>query len=485
MPEYKWNVLILTTIGMFMLSLDGSILNIAIPVLMVDLAAPFEVSQWLSIIFLLVMAITLIGFGRLADLRGKRKFFLTGLIIFTVGSFLSAIAITGEQLIVFRAIQAIGASLIAATAIAMITEIFPKQETGKALGINVAGIYLGLVLGPILGGVLVQALTWRSIFYLNVPIGIGLIILSYLKVKQSEVIVREEKFDYLGTLTFGLFLATILTTLTFGNRLGWTSWLIILLLVISAIGFVAFIYVERRAQFPMLNLDLFRKNRIFATANAAALLNYVATMGVTFLLSIYLQTFLKYPPLIAGFFLFPTSAFMAGISPIAGRLSDKIGTRYLCALGMGIMALGVGILIAILSISIIPIEWILLSQAVLGLGYGIFSSPNQSAIMKSVEKRDLGIASGTLSTMRVTGQSVSIALLSAVLSIFILPHVLNQILTHQYVGDPSLIQAQFEAGLIAAFWVTIGICLIGVVLSLSRGKETTFILPMKGNTHSF
>ena len=454
-----------------MMSLDGSILNIAIPALSEDLKASFEVVQWIPIIYLLIMAISLIGFGRLADLRGKKRFFLLGLTIFTVGSLLSAMAVTGEFLIFFRAIQAIGASLIGATAIAMVTEAFPKQETGKALGINVAGIYFGLVLGPVLGGFLVQALTWRSIFYINLPIGGVLILISYLNLKESEIGAKGEKFDILGTSIFGLFLATFLVALTIGNQLGWSSIPIIALIIISSISFVAFIFVEKSVKFPMLNLALFRHNRIFAAANTAALINYIATMGVGFLISIYLQSILGISPTITGLLMLPSPLMMAITSPLIGRYSDKVGTRFLCAIGLVIMAFALLILIS--TLIYLPIEFILLSQFILGVGIGFFSSPNQSAIMKSVEKRQYGIASGTLSTMRVTGQSISIGLLSAILSIFILPSVLNLILAHEYSGDPSLIQQPFLNGLISALIVTIFICILGALLSLVRGREET------------
>ena len=457
-----------------MMSLDGSILNIAIPALSQDLEATFEIVQWIPIIYLLVMATTLIGFGRIADLKGKKKFFLLGLIIFTVGSLLSAIATTGQILILYRAIQAVGASLIGATAIAMVTEVFPKQETGKALGINVAGIYFGLVLGPFLGGLLVQTLTWRSIFFINLPIGVVLIILSISILKESEIIVKDEKFDLSGTLGFGLFLAVLLIALSLGNQLGWSS-AILMLLIISVILFIAFIYIEKTEKYPMINLSLFRRNRIFAAANSAALLNYIATMGVSFLLSIYLQSILGFSPLIAGLLLLPTPFTMAITTMLSGRYSDKVGTRYLCAMGMVIMASAIGLLIYILLY--LPIQFILLSQFILGIGIGFFSAPNQSAIMKSVEKKQLGIASGTLNTMRTTGQSISIALLSSVLAIFILPSVLNMILSHQGGPLPPETPAQFLNGLIAAMIVTIIIIIFGALLSLVRGKEETYKRP--------
>jgi EmrB/QacA subfamily drug resistance transporter len=470
--EYKWKLLVLTTIGVFMMSLDGSILNIAIYPLSVDLGVQPEISQWIPIIYLLVMAITLIGFGRLADLKGKKKFFLLGLIIFSVGSFLCTIAWSGEVLIVFRGIQAVGGSLISATAIAMVTETFPKQETGRALGINVAGIYLGLVLGPVLGGFLVSALSWRSIFYINIPIGAVLSVLTYYKIKESEIIVKKERFDSWGTITFGLFLASFLTALTLGNKQGWNSFLIITLFSVAVLGFIAFIFVEKTVEFPMLPLSLFRRNRVFAAANSAALLNYIATMAVSFWLAIYLQSIFHFDPFFTGLLLLPTPLMMAIMSPLSGKYSDKIGTRYLCAIGMGIMAVGVTILIVVLLY--LQIEFVLLSQFVLGIGLGLFSSPNQSAIMKSVEKKQFGIASGTLSTMRVTGQSVSIALLSVVLLIFLPLSTLQLLLSPGSPPLPPDTPLSFRNGLVGAFFVTICICILGAFLSLVRGKEKIY-----------
>ncbi|NHI94350.1 MAG: MFS transporter [Candidatus Lokiarchaeota archaeon] len=472
--EYRWKLLILTTIGVFMMSLDGSILNIAIYPLSLDLKPPAEVIQWIPIIYLLVMAITLIGFGRLADLKGKNKFFILGLIVFTLGSLFSAIAWSGEILVFFRAIQAIGASLIGATSIAMVTEVFPREtgETGKALGINVAGIYLGLVLGPVLGGFLVQTLTWRSIFYINLPIGIVLIILSHIHIKESENIAKGEKFDPVGTIIFGIFLASLLLALTLGNTFGWFSIFIIILFIITIFSFLVFIRIEKNAKYPMLNLDLFLKNRVFAAANAAALLNYIATMGVSFWLAIYLQSIKGLEPIIAGLLLLPTSLMMAIMSPLTGKYSDKAGSRYICASGMIIMAISISILILVLLF--LPIQFILISQFLLGIGIGLFSSPNQSAIMKSVEKKQLGIASGTLSTMRVTGQSISLGLISAILASFILPSLLNMILSHGTVSLPAEAPIQFLNGLVAAFILVIIICIIGALLSLIRGKENKY-----------
>ena len=289
--------------------------------------------------------------------------------------------------------------------------------------------------------------------------------------QKFESTIKNESFDLLGTLTFGIFLASILICLSLSNTLGWTSPFILSFLIISIVGVILYIFIETRVKFPMLNLNLFRKNRLFAAANSAALLNYIATMGVSFLLSIYLQSILGISPAITAFLILPITGTMAISTLFSGRLSDKIGTRIPCTLGMSIMAIGLFSLIYI--IMYLNIVFIIISEFILGFGIGLFSSPNNSAIMKSVEKRDLGIASGTLSTMRVVGQSVSIALLSAILVVFIPSSLLNPILSHQAVSVGSTIKTQFELGMHSAFIVSAIICIIGAITSLIRGKEVT------------
>ncbi|NHJ20377.1 MAG: DHA2 family efflux MFS transporter permease subunit [Candidatus Lokiarchaeota archaeon] len=473
MVKYKWTVLGVTTVGSFMTSLDGSILNIAIPALSKDLKTSFEIVQWIPIVYLLVMAVTLIAFGRLSDIRGRKNFFLLGIILFTFSSFLCMLSTSGEMVIIFRAIQGTGSAFIAAISASMITEVFPHQETGKALGIYVASIYLGLVLGPVLGGLLIQVTgTWRTIFTINLPIGVILIIIGFLKLKQSELKLKDESFDILGTIAFGIALALFLLSLSLANTFGWMSPIILSFIIISIISFISYIIIETKVKYPMLNLNLFKKNRIFAAANVAALINYIATMGVSFLLSIYLQSILGIFPAITAFFLVPTTLTMAVSTLFSGRLSDKIGTRIPCTVGLSIMAVGLFSLVFI--ITYLNIIYIIISQSVIGFGIGLFSSPNQSAIMKSVEKRDLGIASGTLSTMRVIGQSISIALLSAILAIFIPPYVLNPVLSHQTIVITSSIKASFEMGMHTAFIVSAIICIFGALISMVRGKETFY-----------
>jgi MFS family permease len=372
-------------------------------------------------------------------------------------------------LVIFRGIQGIGSSFIAANATSMITDIFPREETGKALGINVATTYLGLVIGPVLGGLIVQFSSWRLIFFINVPIGIVLITIGWFKLKKVNPGIKEERFDTGGMLLFGTFLASLLLALTIANIVGWGSIEIIILLLISFSGVALFIYTESKIKYPLFKLSLFRRNRVFSFANFAALLNYIAISGVSFLLSIYLQSILGIPPAITAFYLLPTTITMVIISPLSGRLSDKHGTRILTTLGMITMAIGFIFLSIILGL--LPIVYIIITQFVVGIGIGLFSSPNNSAIMNAVEPKDHGIAAGTLSTMRVVGQSTSVALLSVVLTIFIPITFLNPILSNPTVITDPVAKLEFTMGMQAALVVSSIICLTGAFMSFMRGKK--------------
>src|SRR5271157_343482 len=469
MPEYKKNVLLITTIGTFMGSLDGSIVNIAIPSISTDLHSTFEVIQWVTIAYLLVMAVTLVALGRLADLRGRKQFFLLGILIFTSLSLACALATTPIMLVSFRAVQGFGSSLISANAPAIITEVFPPQERGKAMGTNVAAIYLGLTIGPVLGGFLVL-FTWRSIFYINVPIGCIIIPLGIANLRKSEVREQKTMFDTPGMVMFALFLAPLLLCLTLGNTYGWNNLLIYVSIVVAIAGFAGFFVAELKARAPMIDLRLFRHNRMFAAGNITALLNYIGINGVLFLMSIYLQSFLGFPAYIAGSLMLAAPLTQSLISTRSGRLSDRIGSRILCSVGMSVIALG--IFLTIVFVNFLPIWYLPLSLCVMGVGTGLFSSPNQSAIMGSVEKKDLGIASGVLSTMRTTGQCISVALLSAIVGMFIAPAILNNAIA---VGGPINVTpeiiANFQFGMSIAYLVSICLCMLGVFTALMRGAH--------------
>jgi EmrB/QacA subfamily drug resistance transporter len=468
---YKWTVLLVTTLGAFMAPLDGSIVTIAIPAIASSMMLELETVVWISLAYLLVLTVLLINAGRLADLRGRKRVYILGFIIFTAGSILCGASATGLQLIIFRATQGVGAALIAANSPAIVTESFQSWERGKALGINAMAVYAGLMTGPVIGGILVQNFGWRSIFYVNVPIGILVVSLASITLKEKRISSIGERFDFAGAVTLSAALASFLVALTLGSSYGWSSILILSLLALTSSAFVLFIYAEGRlARHPTFNLSLFTKNRLFAAANVAALLNYIAISGVTFMISIYLQDVLGLQPQDAGIFLIAMSVAMALLSPLSGWLADRFGSRSLSTVGMVIVTVGLLLLSQLTTAS--PISDIVLRLTLLGIGFGLFSSPNTRAVISSVDGSKLGVASGTLSTMRATGQSIGLAMAGAVIATSLPPQVMLQLFTG-LTAQSTIAGEDFITGMSKVFMIAAGISAVGTVASLVRGQELT------------
>jgi EmrB/QacA subfamily drug resistance transporter len=466
---YKWMVLLVTTIGSFMAPFDGSIVTIAIPSIASSMMVGLETVVWISLAYLLVLTVLLINAGRLADLRGRKRIYILGFVIFTAGSLLCSLSVTGFQLVVFRAFQGIGAAFVAANSPAIVTESFQSWERGKALGINAMAVYVGLTTGPVIGGVLVQSFGWRSIFYVNVPIGIMVVTLASAKLKEKMVSSTRERFDFAGAVTLSVALASLLVALTLGGTFGWYSFATLALLVVSVCAFLLFIYAEGKlSRHPIFDLSLFTKNRLFAAANIAALLNYIAISGVTFMISIYLQSVQGLQPESAGLALIAMSLAMALLSPPSGWLADRFGSRALSTVGMVIVTVGLLLLSQLNAAS--PVADIVLRLTFLGIGFGLFSSPNTRAVMSSVDGRKLGVASGTLSTMRATGQSVGLALATAVIATAIPAELVLQLFTG-LTTQTAIAGGDFIIGMSNVFLISSGISAIGTVASLVRGHE--------------
>lgn len=354
-----------------------------------------------------------VPFGRIADIYGMKKIFTYGIIIFTIASFLASLSPSAEALTAFRVIQGIGSAMIFVTGLAIITSVFPPQERGKAIGINVTAVYIGLVMGPVLGGLLTHYLGWRSIFYLMVLLGLLVIILISWKMKGGEwAACKGEKLDVWGSLLYILALALVLAG--FSEITGLMGKLMLILGIIGVIGFVMW---ELRVENPVLEMKLFFKNRMFAFSNLAALISFTGTFAVVFLLSLYLQYIKGFDPRAAGLILATQTFFMAIMSPLAGRLSDRFEPRKLASLGMTITTIGLFIFAFLNAETSLYV--IILSLAILGIGSGIFSSPNTNAIMGSVERRYYGVASATVSTMRIIGQTLSMGMVLVIFSVYI------------------------------------------------------------------
>ncbi len=451
--EQKKNALIAASLASFLTPFMGSSINIALPAIGSDYQANAILLSWIATSYLLASAVFLVPFGRVADIKGRKKVFILGIIIFTIFSFLCGTAGSVQQLIIFRIFQAAGSGMIFGTGMAILTSVFPANERGKAFGLAVMAVYIGLSLGPSAGGILTEYFGWRSIFYLVTILGFITTYIVIRKLKGEWKEAEGEKFDFTGSILYGLALVLIMYGFPkLNSKTGLAIFLSGLLFLIT------FIYWELRSDFPLLNLRLFRQNMIFRYSNLAALINYCATFAVAFLLSFYLQYAKGFSPKEAGFILVVQPIIMALFSPPAGRLSDRIDPGKVASIGMAISTFGLFILSFISKdTSVLFIIGVLI---MLGTGFALFSSPNSNAIMSSVQKRDLGIASGTLGTMRLVGQMLSMGIVMMLFALFI---------GQAKIGPENV--ASLLKSVKISFSIFAFLCFLGIFASLARQKR--------------
>jgi len=448
----KRAVLVVAALSPFLTTFMGSSINIALPSIGHEFQMGAVLLGWVATAYILGSAACLLPFGRLADIYGRKRILTCGIFIFTIASLLLAFTPSATVLIALRAVQGIGGAMIFTTGIAILTSVFPTGERGKALGINAAATYLGLSLGPVLGGLLTQNFGWRSIFLVVVPMGATVIALIFSRLKGEWAEARGEKFDLTGSVIYGLALTGIIYGFSVLPAM-WGIWLIIL----GASGIFAFVQREAKADSPLLDINLFRRNRGFAFSNLAVLLNYSAAYAVSFLLSLYLQYIKGLSPQSAGLILVAMPIVQAGFSPVAGRLSDRIEPQILASVGMGLVTIGLSLFIFLGQNT--SLGFIIASLILIGLGFGFFASPNTNAIMSSVKQRFYGVASATLSTMRQVGMSFSMGTAMLLFAI--------------YIGKVEITPEYYPLFLSStkiAFIIFTALCCGGIFASLVRGK---------------
>ncbi len=446
--------LLIAIIASFITPFMSSAINIALPAIGSEFLTDAILLSWIPTSFLLASAIFAVPFGRIADIYGMKKVFTYGMIIFTISSFLCAVAPSDISLIAFRVIQGIGTAMVFVTALAIVTSVYPPQERGKAIGFTIGAVYTGLSLGPVLGGIMTQYLGWRSLFYFMVPIGILVIGLTLWKLKGEWAACKGEKLDVPGTILYSIALLTFMYG--FSELPGTIG---IIMIIIGAIGLISFVMLELRVKVPVFNMKLF-KNRTFGFSSLAALINYMATFAVVFFLSLYLQYIKGFDASSAGLILVAQPVVMAVLAPIAGRLSDRYDPRIIATIGMSLSTLGLAQFIFLNTNT--DVIFIISGLVVLGAGFGLFSSPNTNAIMGSVERRFLGIASATVSTMRLIGQTLSMGIAILIFSLFIGRVV---IMPENYPALLTSIQI--------AFTIFTVLCFVGIFISLAgRNKNT-------------
>ena len=425
--------------------------NIALPAIEKEFNLDAVALSWIIISYLLASAVFLLPIGKFADIIGQKEVFKGGILIFTLSTILCGIAPNGSMLIIIRVIQGLGASMTMTTGAPILVSVFPPVERGKVLGLNVAAVYLGLSTGPFIGGILTQRFGWRSIFYFCIPLAIAALLLVFFKLKTDANARTSAKIDFKGILYYSAGLVAIVYSSSNLNKsFGWP------LLITGLLSLILFVNQCKKSDYPIFDITLFTHNRLFAFSNIAALINYSATFSLVFLMSLYLQKVQGFSPQKAGMILVAQPLVMALLSPFAGKFSDRIEPRKLATTGMLTSAIGL-FMLAFIGLQT-PVYVIVIILIIMGTGFGLFSSPNMNTIMSSVERRQLGIASGTSATMRIIGQMVSMMIATLIFSLLFSGTQLKEANNILFVTSIRL-----------AFAISGLICLAGLYFSNSRG----------------
>ncbi len=462
--DYKWVALSVTSVGTFMASLDASIVVIGLPTILQDLHASIVHGIWIITGYKLMLTILLVLFGRLADLYGRVRLYNLGFALFTVGSLLCALSRSGEQLIIFRFLQGAGAALLISNSTAIITDAFPKGELGTGLGTNMMAANLGAVAGYTLSGVMITYFGWRSIFLINIPIGIFGTIWGYIRLKEIGVKPIGQKFDYAGSILYCIGLATILLALTIGDPLSARN---IAILAGGVAFFVAVIFVELKQKYPTIDLTLF-KIRSFAAGNLAGFANALAFACGPFLRSLYLQLILGYSPLKSGVLLIPMDILILVLNPFSGRLADRYGSRVLSSLGLAFDAAALFWFATLNDKS--SYSTLLISLLLFGFGLALFAPANTSSIMGAVPAEKRGVASGVKNTVSQTASVLSIPF-SLLLMTLVMPYArLSQIVSSSQLNNANEASMLLKAINHACFILGI-LTLFAIIPSLMRGQK--------------
>lgn len=446
-------ILFVTSIAAFLTPFLGSAINLALPAIADEFKTTAIELGWIASSFILASVIFLLPFGRLADIKGRKKIFAWGNALFTLSTILIIFSWNIESLIIFRILQGISSALIFGTSLAILTSVFGPGERGRAMGINITAVYAGLSGGPVLGGFLTQYLGWRSIFIFLVPVGLVSLYMIFRNIRTEWIEAEGERFDWKGSVIYAVSMAASMYGFSkLPSAAGW------IFLGSGAIAGVLFLLYEKRISNPVFDIRLVLRNRIFAFSGIAALIHYSATSATGFFISLYLQYIKGLDARTAGFIMISQPLMMAMLSPLAGRLSDRYNPGIIASAGMGLTAAGLIMLCFVTASS--PIFLIICLLIIMGVGFGLFSSPNSNAIMSSVEKRHLGVASGVVGTMRMVGQMLSMGIAMMILSIYVGQAVLTP------TAYPGLIR-----GMQTGFIVFSLLCIMGIFASLARNNK--------------
>ena len=432
----------------------GSSVIVSLPQIAHGLSMNVIALSWISTAYQLAAAAFLVPSGRLADICGRKRIFLLGILLDNLSSLLGAFSMSSGMLIVARIFQGIGGAMIFGTSVTIVISVFSPQQRGRVLGITIAGVYTGLSTGPFVGGFLTGHLGWRSVFLSNVLIGITILVTTLWKLKGEWAPARGERFDLIGSFIYVVSLVSLMYGLSLIPAL-----LAFVLVMFGVTGIVCFVVWEMKVGSPVLEMRLFQRSRTFLFSNLAALINYSATFAITFLMSLYLQYIKGFSPQATGLVLVSQPLMMALFSPLAGRLSDRSDPRIVASAGMAVMVIGLSLFVFLEEET--PLFYIIPNLMLLGLGFALFSSPNANAIMSSVDKKHFGVAGGMMGTMRLTGQMFS---MGAVMVIFAVFHMAGVMITPAY--HAALLHTTRTAFTVFALF-----SFAGVFASIARGRS--------------
>ena len=445
-------ILSVSVVASFITAFMGSAITVALPAIAKEFDAGAVLLSWIATAYVLTGVASLIPVGKLSDIYGRAKYLRIGVLVFAASCLLSGLSNSAVLLLVFRTFQGIGLSLIFINSFSIIVSAYPANKRGHVLGIVISAVYIGLSVGPFLGGIITQQFGWRYIFYFSFVLCVLLYFMMVFFITEDWKVSEGEVFDFKGAAIFAFAITVLMLGISFVPKV------YSFVLIVAGLGmFYYYKVVSEKTEFPVLRLDIFKNNKGFTFSNIAALINYSATSAISFLLSLYLQHIKAMTPQEAGTVLIAQPIFMAIFSPIAGRLSDRIEPRYVSSIGMLLISVCLGFLCFVGNDT--TIFYIVANLGVLGVGFALFSSPNSNAIMSSVDKSKYGTASTILSLMRTMGQMISMAIVIVIFSILI--------------GSAEIKPAnhtELITSVRIAFALFSFLCFLGIFASLSRGK---------------
>ncbi len=478
LPFYKWLVIGTVCVGAFLGQLDASIAGLVLPTLEEVFHAPVASVEWVAIAYLLTLAALVVPFGRLADLVGRKMLYTFGFLVFIAGSGLCGVAPNLGLLVVFRVVQAVGAAMLQANSVAIIAAAAGPRSLGKAIGVQGAAQAIGLSVGPSVGGLLIAALGWQWVFFIAVPFGLLGALLGWFILPQTQLVAAvakargaaagRERFDWLGAALFGPAIACSLFALTYGNSWGWTSARLLGVVGLAMLLLAFFVWIERRQAYPLVDFSLFRR-RLFTAGIVAGLFSYAVLFGSLFLVPFYLERILLRPPNETGLLLSPVPLALGLLAPVAGIVTDRVGSRLPTVVGMLMAALALALLASFTTVAV-PV--VLAMLALLGAGIGFFTPPNNSAIMGSAPPHRLGVAGGILNMTRSLGTSLGVAATGAILAVRLTAHA-----GHHVERTLDLTPAQLMPAFRETMLVLAGVAALAALISAVRGAPVPATSP--------